>query len=426
MRLRAAGYEVQTVTDGKSCLDQLNIFEPDLLISDLKMDEMDGIELFKQVSQLKPFLPVVIITAHGTIPDAVDATQLGVFSFLPKPIDKDDLLKVIRQAVSQSGGAQDAGEEWRKDILTQSPRMEELLKQTKLVAKSESNVLITGESGSGKELLAHALHKASRRSEGPFVALNCAAIPADLLESELFGHVRGAFTGADKDSKGLFVAARGGTLFLDEIGDMPLNLQVKLLRVLEERRIRPVGSSMSQPIDVRILAATHQDLPAMVERQAFREDLYYRLNVIHLHLPSLDERKEDIPLLAKKFLARVAESQKPQVRAFAPKALEKLTQVAWPGNVRQLYNFVERVVVLSQTSTIGEAAVAEALALNRNKSQSLAEAKNEFERNYLIQVLKQARGNVTKAAKSARRNRTDFYKLMARHNLQPSQFKSTS
>lgn len=426
MRLMSAGYQVQTALDGRQCLKQLDIFEPDLLISDLKMDHMDGMELFEAVSQLKPLLPVIIITAHGTIPDAVYATQKGVFSFLPKPLDKDELLRVIEQALAQSGKHMADVEEWRSDIITQNPKMLDLLKQASMVAKSESNVLITGESGTGKELLASSLHKASNRAQGPFVAINCAAIPAELLESELFGHTRGAFTGADKEHKGLFVTAQGGTLFLDEIGDMPLHLQVKLLRVLEERRIRPVGSTVSQPIDVRILSATHQDLAKMVEQQRFREDLYYRLNVIHLKLPSLDERKEDIPLLAKRFLQDIAEKHRPQVRSFAPKALEKLSQVRWPGNVRQLYNVVERLVVLNQTSVISEAAVIEALSPTHMKAKSLAEAKNEFERAYLIQVLKQAKGNVTKAARSARRNRTDFYKLMARHDLQPSHFKTSS
>ncbi|MFW7379936.1 MAG: sigma 54-interacting transcriptional regulator [Oligoflexus sp.] len=426
MRLMSAGYHVQTALDGLQCLKLIDIYEPDLLISDLKMDHMDGMELFEAVSRMKPLLPVIIITAHGTIPEAVVATQKGVFSFLSKPIDKDELLHVIEQALSQSGRQNEHVEAWRSEIITQSPKMLDLLRQASLIAQSESNVLITGESGTGKELLASSLHKASSRSNGPFIAINCAAIPAELLESELFGHTRGAFTGAEKEHKGLFVAAQGGTLFLDEIGDMPLHLQVKLLRVLEERRIRPVGSTTSQPIDVRILSATHQDLGRMVEQQSFREDLFYRLNVIHLRLPALDERKEDIPLLAKKFLQTISERHRPQVKSFAPKALEKLSQVRWPGNVRQLYNFVERLVVLSQTTVISEAAVIEALSPNYSKAKSLAEAKSEFERAYLIQVLKQAKGNVTKAARSARRNRTDFYKLMARHDLQPAHFKSSS
>lgn len=424
MRLEAEDYQVQTATSGQQCLELLDIVQPDVLLSDLKMDHMDGMELFENVSKQNPFLPVIIMTAHGTIPDAVVATQKGVFSFLPKPIDKDELLRVVEKARAQSGVSSIGEEEWNTEIITQSPRMLDLLKQARLVAQSETSVLITGESGSGKELLAKAVHRASPRRFGPFVAINCAALPSELLESELFGHVRGAFTGADRDHKGLFAAAKGGVLFLDEIGDMPMHLQVKLLRVLEERRVRPVGSASSYEIDVRILSATHQNLQQLVQHGKFREDLLYRLNVINLQIPSLEERREDIPLLAKAFLKRIADRQRPFIRAFAPKALDRLMTARWPGNVRQLYNFIERLVVLSQTSVIGEAAVLEALSPSNAQAKSLAEAKQDFERKFLIEVLKQARGNVTRAAKVAKRNRTDFYKLMARHNLQPGQFKS--
>lgn len=303
--------------------------------------------------------------------------------------------------------------------------MLELFEQLRMVAPSEASVLITGESGSGKELFARAVHAASSRSQGPFIAINCGAIPAELLESELFGHVRGSFTGASKDHQGLLQSARGGTLFLDEIGDMPLPLQVKLLRVLEEKKVRPVGSTHSVPIDVRIISATHRDLPAMIVDKLFREDLYYRLNVIHLGLPPLRERREDIPLLAESFLLDIAERQKPSVKAFAAGGLELLTACDWPGNVRQLYNAVEKMVILSPSPILSAAHVRWCLGDTEAESPSLAEAKNQFERDYLIEALKRTHGNVSKAARAAKRNRTDFYKLMARHNLHAGMFKAS-
>ena len=424
MRLCSEGFVVETATDGVQCLQRLDVFEPDDLISDLRMDKMDGMTLFEEVSDRRPFLPVIIISAHGTIPEAVEATQKGVFSFITKPIEKETLFKVIDKALNQSGKQPDQKvNSWCSDIITQSQVMKDVLKKAKLVAQSDSNVLVCGESGTGKELLARAIHNGSRRKFGPFLAVNCAAIPGELLESELFGHKKGAFTGASNDHKGLFLAAKGGTLFLDEIGDMPLPLQAKLLRVLEERQVRALGSVSSSAIDIRIISATHQDLNAKVQAGEFREDLFYRLNVINLAIPTLNERREDISILAKTFLQKVASRHKPRVKSFAPKALELICNAQWPGNVRQLYNVVERLVVLSTTSVISESAVRESLSPNTEKLSSLADAKSEFERQYLIQVLRQAKGNVSQAARAAKRNRTDFYKLMARHNLQPAQFK---
>jgi two-component system response regulator GlrR len=301
--------------------------------------------------------------------------------------------------------------------------MLELFEQLRRVAPSDASVLITGESGVGKEVFAQALHAHSTRASGPFIAINCGAIPADLLESELFGHVRGAFTGASKDHPGLFQAAKGGTLFLDEIGDMPLSLQVKLLRVIEERKVRPVGSTQSIPTDVRLISATHRDLPSLIADKLFREDLYYRLNVILMHIPPLRERREDIPVLAETFLQDLATKQKPSVRGFAASALELLTAFDWPGNIRQLYNAVEKMLVLAPGAIISAAHVRWCLGEQEAELLSLAEAKNNFERDYLIETLKKTHGNVSKAARAAKRNRTDFYKLMARHNLQASMFK---
>ncbi|SMF36349.1 sigma 54-interacting transcriptional regulator [Pseudobacteriovorax antillogorgiicola] len=421
MRLVSEGFVVETATDGVQCLQRLDIFEPDVLISDLRMDKIDGMTLFEEVSSRRPFLPVIIITAHGTIPEAVEATQKGVFSFITKPIDKDKLFKVIQKALTQSGKQPDQQKNaWCADIITQSQVMLDLLKKAKLVAQSDSNILLQGESGTGKELLARAIHNASRRKFGPFIAINCAALPGDLLEAELFGTTKNA----GNDQKSLFQAAKGGTLFLDEVSEMPLGLQAKLLRVLEERQMRAGGSLSAAAADIRIMSATHQDLEEKVQAGEFREDLFYKLNVIGLSIPTLNQRREDISLLAKSFLQKVASRHKPRVKSFAPKALELICNAQWPGNVRQLYNVVERLVVLSTTSVISESSVREALTPDTEELQSLADAKSEFERQYLIQVLRQAKGNVSQAARAAKRNRTDFYKLMARHNLQPAQFKA--
>lgn len=424
MRLTAEGFHVVAVNSGQECLQKLEGFKPDLMISDLRMDSMDGLELYSRVNRLLPFLPVILITAHGTISDAVAATQQGVFSFLPKPIDKERLLKVIHEAIARKGSRLEPFDE-NDDfaMVTRNPKMVDLLEQLRVVAPSEASILITGESGTGKELFARAIHKASLRKSGPFVAINCGAIPAELLESELFGHVRGSFTGASKDHPGLFLTAEGGSLFLDEIGDMPLPLQVKLLRVLEEKRVRPVGSTISIPIDVRVISATHHNMSQAIVQKTFREDLYYRLNVIHYNLPALRERREDISLLAELFLLRIAPKQKPSVRGFAGGALEELSAAEWPGNIRQLYNAVEKMIILSPSPIISAAHARWSIGQVESEVLSLAEAKSQFERDYLVEALKMTHGNVSKAARTAKRNRTDFYKLMARHNLNAAMFK---
>jgi two-component system response regulator GlrR len=425
MRLTAEGFHVIAVNSGQEALQKIEAFKPDVMISDLRMDTMDGLELYGRVNRLMPFLPVILITAHGSITDAVTATQQGVFSFLPKPIDRQKLLDVIHQALEQKGRLLEPFDE-NDDfaMVTRNPKMIDLLEQLRVVAPSDASVLVTGESGTGKELFARAIHQASSRKNAPFIPINCGAIPAELLESELFGHVRGSFTGASKDHQGLFQAAEGGTLFLDEIGDMPLPLQVKLLRVLEEKKVRPVGSTVSIPIDVRIISATHHDMPEAIAAKVFREDLYYRLNVIHFRLPSLRERREDISLLAELFLMRIASRQKPTVRAFAGGALEELTAADWPGNIRQLYNAVEKMIILSPSPIISAAHARWSIGQVESEIPSLAEAKNQFEKDYLVEALKMTHGNVSKAARTAKRNRTDFYKLMARHKLNAGMFKS--
>ena len=428
LRLEAAGFEVLPVESGQLAMDRLPGFRPDLLITDLRMDGMDGMALFEQVHRRHPFLPTIILTAHGTIPDAVHATKQGVFSFLTKPFESRDLLEQIRQALDQSrlsealsGSGDDS--RWRAEIITRNAAMEELLSRAYRVAGGDASVFIEGESGTGKELLAKAIHRASRRAQAPFIAVNCGAIPENLLESELFGHRRGAFTGAIQDHQGLFVSASGGTLFLDEIGDMPPPLQVKLLRVLQEREVRPVGATRSVPVDVRVISATHRDLEEEMKAGRFREDLFYRLNVVTLSLPPLNQRRDDIPLLAEYFRAELAQRYQKPVAAFSRSAMELLMAADWTGNVRQLYNVVEQAVALSTVPQIQASVLQDAIKDRVEGVVPFADARRQFEFDYLIGLLQMTRGNVTQAARLAGRNRTEFYKLLHRHSLDPAQFK---
>ncbi|WP_442797783.1 two-component system response regulator GlrR [Pantoea vagans] len=421
MRLRSEGYQVTTAASGPEALRLLQKEKIELVISDLRMDEMDGLALFGEIQKRHTGLPVIILTAHGSIPDAVSATQQGVFSFLTKPVDKDALYKAIDEALAQQAPVSD--DRWREAIVTRSPLMLKLLEQAHMVAQSDVSVLINGQSGTGKEMLAQAIHAASPRNGKPFVAINCGALPEQLLESELFGHAKGAFTGAFSARDGLFKTAGGGTLFLDEIGDMPQPLQVKLLRVLQERKVRPLGSDHDIEIDVRIISATHRDLPKAMEKKEFREDLFYRLNVVNLKIPALHQRTEDIPLLANHLLRQAAERHKPQVRSFSVDAMKRLMAASWPGNVRQLVNVIEQCVALSSSPVISDALVEQALSGENSALPTFAEARNQFELNYLRKLLQMTKGNVTNAARLAGRNRTEFYKLLSRHELDASDFK---
>ncbi|MCI2290722.1 two-component system response regulator GlrR [Enterobacter sp. I4] len=421
MRLVSEGYSVVTAESGQEGLKVLSREKIDLVISDLRMDEMDGLQLFTEIQKQQPGMPVIILTAHGSIPDAVAATQQGVFSFLTKPVDKDALYKAIDSALEHAAPSGD--DTWRESIVTRSPAMLRLLEQARMVAQSDVSVLINGQSGTGKEILAQAIHNASPRSKNAFIAINCGALPEQLLESELFGHARGAFTGAVSSREGLFQAAEGGTLFLDEIGDMPAPLQVKLLRVLQERKVRPLGSNRDIDINVRIISATHRDLPKVMARNEFREDLYYRLNVVNLKIPALAERAEDIPLLANHLLRQAADRHKPFVRAFSTDAMKRLMTASWPGNVRQLVNVIEQCVALTSSPVIGDALVEQALEGENTALPTFAEARNQFELNYLRKLLQITKGNVTHAARMAGRNRTEFYKLLSRHELEANDFK---
>ena len=428
MRLTGAGYRVTATGSAEEALVKIAMERPQLVLSDVQLPGKDGLALFDAIRVQHPSLPVILLTAHGTIPDAVEATSRGVFTYLTKPFDGKALLDVIANAIAMEGAADTASdsgevEVWREEIVSRSNRMAEVLAEAKLVAASDASVLIRGESGSGKELVARAIHRASSRASHPFVAVNCGAIPENLLESELFGHVKGAFTGAVANHPGLFQAANGGTLFLDEIGDMPVALQVKLLRVLQERMVRPVGASHAVPIDVRILSATHRDLDLAIIDGSFRKDLYYRLNVVTLALPTLAERREDIPLLAAHFLARLALKYGRKVNGFAPDALKALTTASWPGNVRQLHNVVEQVTALATTPLVPLALVQRALRVPSVEVLSYTEARTRFERDYLVGLLKITDGNVADAARLADRNRTEFYRLMQKHGLTPGLFR---
>jgi two-component system, NtrC family, response regulator GlrR len=427
MRLSAAGHRVTSVESAEAALTQLAVARPQLVVSDVQLPGRDGLALFDEIRKRHPALPVILLTAHGTIPDAVEATARGVFSYLTKPFDGKALLDKVNEALALAPPAepeQRGDDAWRAAIVSRSNCMAELLTEAKMVAASDASVLIRGESGSGKELLAQAIHRASPRAGKPFVAVNCSAIPEALLESELFGHVKGSFTGAVANHRGLFVTADGGTLFLDEIGDMPPALQVKLLRVLQERSVRPVGASQSVAVDVRILSATHRDLDAAMAEGQFREDLYYRLNVVSLHLPTLGERREDIPLLANHFLARLSEKYGKRFSGFAPDAMKALTTTSWPGNVRQLHNVVEQVCALTPTPLIPLTLVQRALRVPSVEVLTYAQARERFERDYLVGLLKLTDGNAADAARLADRNRTEFYRLLQRHGLTPGMFRA--
>jgi two-component system, NtrC family, response regulator GlrR len=420
IRLRAESYDVEAVEGGPQALAAASRFRPDLVITDLRMEPMDGIALLKELQNRWPGLKVIVLTAHGTIPDAVQATQMGAFGFLTKPVDKQELLDQVQKALRISGfGSSD--EDWRAEIVTRSSVMEEKLSQAHMVAGTDARVLITGESGTGKELLARAIHKASPRRNREFVVVNCSAMAEELLEVELFGQEKDSAGGA-RPLAGLFRTADGGTLLLDEIGDMPMALQVKLLRVLQENVVRPVGGVAAIPVNVRVMSATRRDLQLLMQQGEFREDLYYRLNVVQIEMPSLLRRREDIPLLVAHFLAVLA-GESGVRKIYAPESVELLATADWPGNIRQLQNVVRQNVALSQTPIIPVELVQQSLGGGQGKLPSFDEARDEFTRSYLSQILQITGGNVSQAARLAKRNRTDFYKLLGRHQLTPEEFK---
>ncbi|NNF16952.1 MAG: sigma 54-interacting transcriptional regulator [Gammaproteobacteria bacterium] len=423
IRLLAEGYEIEGVDNGAAALDATESFRPDVVITDLRMENVDGIELLQSLQGKWPGLPVLLMTAHGTIPDAVKATQCGAFGFITKPIDKNELLDLISRAIKVSRPPDTDESNWRAQFITRSPVLNSLLDKAHTIAASNSRVAIFGESGVGKELLAESMHRASPQKNGRFVVMKCSAMAENLLEAELFGRTADVFADQPNPREGLFQQAQDGILLLDEIGDMPVRLQVKLLRVIEENAVRPVGSSETVPVNARIFSTTNKDLRALIMDGRFREDLYYRLTQTSLTMPALHEHAEDIPVLANSFLdEHIARLSRPRM-VYAPEAIECLMSARLPGNVRQLKNLVKEHVSLCRTPVISAELVRDTLGDLDSPLPSFAVARDEFIRSYLARLLKMTGGNVTQAARMAKRNRTDFYKLLARHQLDPEVFK---
>jgi two-component system response regulator GlrR len=422
--LQGAGFIPLLASSGEEALRLLTSARPDMVVTDLFMEEMDGMTLVTRIHAENPLTPVIMLSGQARIPDAVKATHLGTSAFLTKPIAKEAFLAEINTHIRPRRPEGSAA--FGRGLIYRSDVMAELLEQAELVARGDVTVFINGETGTGKEVLARAIHDGSRRREHAFIGVNCGAIPEQLLESELFGHEKGSFTGATNRHDGLFLAANGGTLFLDEIGDMPLGLQVKLLRVLQDFEVRPVGSVKSVPVNVRIVSATHNDLESLVAKGEFREDLYYRLNVVPLKMPRLSERAEDIPLLLDHFLAHNAARAGTPRKRFAPDAVAYLVAASWPGNIRQLINAVELCSTLYTGDIIPLAMAQRALRQQPVQFKTLKDAKAEFERNYLVSVLRISGGNVANAARIAGRNRTEFYKLLNQYELDAASYRESA
>jgi len=435
LRLEAAGYAITLMENGTEAVAQATEEIYDLAIVDLRIGEEDGIVVLEQLLQRQPTLPVIIATAHATIDSAVEATKKGAYDYLPKPFDTSQLLHRVAKALEMhrlKGEVEQlrtlVQERYHFDnIIATSSSMQQILHQVAQIAATEATVCIYGESGTGKELIAKATHIASRRALGPFVAINCGAIPEGLLESELFGHLKGAYTGADRTRKGLLQQANGGTLFLDEIGELPLALQVKFLRVLQEQEFYPLGSEQPTKVNIRLVAATNQNLEKAVAEKKFREDLYYRIHVMPIFLPPLRERLGDVGPLAQHFLQRFTQAMEKDVQGFTPEALQRLQWYDWPGNVRELANVIERAVVMASTTLITPDLLLlgkrEALTTQPAPLTTLRQARELFERNYLIQVLTSMKGHVSQAAETAGKDRAEFYRLLRKYALDPKTFK---
>ncbi|NWF56836.1 MAG: sigma-54-dependent Fis family transcriptional regulator [Syntrophaceae bacterium] len=432
MRLESAQYRVTTAQNEAEAIAAVKGQTFDLSILDLRLGRGDGISLMEEIHSLNPELPIIILTAHGTIESAVEAMRKGAYSYLTKPFESRDLFFQIEKALENrrlTSEVKRLQELLREKydfahIVAKSEKMQAVLEMVSRIAKIDSTVYIRGESGTGKELIARAVHLASDRKNKAFVAINCAALPESLLESQLFGHEKGAFTGAVRSTKGLFTQAHEGTIFLDEIGDMPLSIQAKLLRVLQERQFYPLGSEEPVEVDVRVIVATQRDLAEQVKQGLFREDLFYRIHVIPVHLPPLRERKEDIPPLVEHFLKKFSGQMKKEVKGLNPGVLQKLMLHDWPGNVRELENAVEYAVAMTRQDFIGEDLFFQAKPAEKSDSpKSFKEAKEAFEKDYLRNLLGLCQGNVSQAAKMAGKYRADFYDLLRKHNLQTADFK---
>jgi two-component system response regulator GlrR len=433
MMLKSADYEVTAACDEEEALAAVKTRVFDLSVIDLRLPRTDGIILMNDLHQINPEMPVIILTAHSSVKSAVEAIRMGAFNYLMKPFDPDELLLQIERALenrrlhSEVKRLEGILEERYtfSSIIANSQKMQSVLGLVSRIASTDSTVYIHGESGTGKELIAKALHLASGRKDKPFIAINCAAIPETLLESELFGYEKGAYTGAIKSFKGFFAQAHGGTLFLDEIGDMPSSLQAKLLRVIQEREFYPLGSEKPSEVDIRLVVATNKDLEAEVKKGTFREDLFYRIHVIPVSIPPLRERKEDIAPLAEHFLKKTSEKMNRDIKGFTPMAMQKLMLHDWPGNVRELENVVEYAVATSRRELIQEDVVLPAKKLTPTSPKPFKEAKEDFEKEYLIWVLQMSEGNVSKAAELAGKYRADFYALLKKYDLKSNSFKKS-
>ena len=434
MRLELADYEVVTALNEDEAISKAREETFGLSIVDLKLVHRDGICLMEEMHSINPYMPIIILTAHGSIESAVEATKKGAYNFLNKPFDSEELLLQIEKAMENQRLVSEVKklegllrERYDfKTIVARSEKMQRVLDLVSRVAGSDSTIYISGESGTGKEVIARGIHVASERRDKPFVAINCAAIPETLLESELFGHERGAFTDAKRSHVGLFAQSHQGTIFLDEIGDMSPSLQAKLLRVLEEKRFYPLGSERPVNVDVRVIVATNKDLEAEVKDGCFREDLFYRVHVVPIHLPPLRERKEDIPLLAEHFLKGISQRMKKEIKGISPMAMQRLMLHDWPGNVRELENTIEHAVAMTQHDVISEEIILPSKDLPPEPLKPFREAVEEFKRGYIVRLLEFTKGNVTKAAELAGKYRPDFHNLVKKHSLKPEDFKNVS
>jgi DNA-binding NtrC family response regulator len=428
--LRNEGFEVTTAQGGKAGLDQLKNAAPDIVLSDVRMPAVTGLDILSAVREQDPEIPVILMTAQASLQSAIQAVNEGAFYYIQKPFSNDDLVAICRRA-AEHRRLRTENKQLKQEIrrrersrfakpLGQSRVFSEVLKLAEQVAPTESTVLIEGESGTGKEVIARYIHDLSARSDGSFLSLNCGALPESLLESELFGHVKGSFTGAVRDKQGLFAAARGGTFFLDEIGEMSPATQVKLLRVLQEREAIPVGGTEAIPVDVRVVAATNRDLDDEVKQGRFRPDLYYRLNVIAIHLPPLRDRRDDIELFVNAFLERITKEQGGAPRRLAPEAMDAVLAYDWPGNVRELENALERAVVLTRGDTIPLTAMpvkvterrAEPLVAERVHPNPTLET---IERAYITWVLQTEGGNKSRAAEVLGIDPSTLYRKLSRY-----------
>ncbi len=433
--LEDEGYEVATASSGEQALERMEPDDPDLVLLDVWLPGKDGLETLAALRERYADLPVLMMSGHGTIETAVKATKLGAFDFIEKPLNLDKVLLAIENALKASRLLQEnryLREHAQRPYTMEgnSPALAELREQIRVIGPTRASVLITGENGSGKELVARAIHAASRRADGPFVEVNCAAIPEELIESELFGHEKGAFTGAARRRRGKFDLADGGTLFLDEIGDMTLKTQAKILRVLQEMRFERVGGSRTHEVDVRVIAATNKDLEAEIQAGRFREDLYYRLNVVPVHVPPLRERTEDIPALFEHFIALYCAEEKREPVAVAPEVPALLMRYGWPGNVRELKNVAERMVILCRSDTLTAADVPPAILREVDPGvgpagvapagADLRDARRSFERQFIRQHLAACGGNVAQTAERIGLDKSSLYKKMKELEIEPS------